>query len=362
MQINVVIIQGYNTPYRNELYNLIADYEDIDLTLLYISKKGVNRKWKDDLLTRFKGIQVNCKINMVSFESKKTKLNYFDLLWKIFMLNPDVVISALNKKTIFLHYARFWKKLRLIHWSEATMVTERGINWFGRRYLKWHMNLPMAFLFPGRMAREYHEYCGFDLKDKLFYAPNSVDDVYSISERELEKKFANIKPLKFLFIGSFIKLKGFHKLNAVFQRLIEANYDIEFHVAGDGPIRPAEGIVNHGFLKKDEIAKLNKNCHVFIMPSLADCNPLSVIEAAKAGNVLLVSKGVGNYPEMVNGNGYIIEIDNEDDLFAQCIKVIRTNKQDLLAMGKKSVELAAGITHENTAKAFYAAIRYVTKK
>jgi len=52
MKKKVIIIQGYNTPYRNELFNLIADYEDIDLTLLYISQRGENKKWKDDLPTR----------------------------------------------------------------------------------------------------------------------------------------------------------------------------------------------------------------------------------------------------------------------------------------------------------------------
>jgi len=65
------------------------------------------------------------------------------------------------------------------------------------------------------------------------------------------------------------------------------------------------------FLKKEETARLYKNCHVFVMPSLADCNPLSFIEAAKAGNVLLASKGVGNYPELVNGNGYILILETQ---------------------------------------------------
>jgi glycosyltransferase involved in cell wall biosynthesis len=360
--IKVIIIQGYNTPYRNELFNQIADIEDINLTLLYVSKRGENKKWQDDLPARFKAVQVHCKIHLLDYEGKKTKLNYLDFLWKIVLLNPDVVISGLSIKTIYLYYARFWKKLKLIHWSEATMVTERGINWYKKLYLKWHMKLPMAFLFPGRLAKEYHEHCGFDLAGKVFYAPNSVDEIYSVSEKELAEKFANIRPLKLLFIGSFVKRKGFHMLNAVFKRLADANYNFELHVAGDGPIRPAEGIINHGFLKKEEIAALNKKCHAFIMPSLADCNPLSLIEAAKSGNVLLASKGVGNHPELVNGNGYVFEIDNEDDLFAQCVKMMQANKEDLLKMGKRSVELAAGITHENTAKAFYDAIQYVAKK
>jgi glycosyltransferase involved in cell wall biosynthesis len=361
-KLNVVIIQGYNTPYRNELFNLIADHDDIKLTLLYVSKRGENKKWQDALPTRFKEVQVHCKIHPQSYVDKKTKLNYFDFLWKIILLDPDVVISTLSKKTILLYYVQFWKKVRLIHWSEATLVTEHGNNWYKKHYLKWHLKLPMAFLFPGRLAKEYHEHCGFDLINKTFYAPNSVDEIYALSERELEEKFANIRPLKFLFIGSFVENKGFHLLNSVFRRLTDANYDIELHVAGDGPLRPAEGIIDHGFLKKDEIAALNKKCHAFIMPSLADCNPLSLIEAAKAGNILLASKGVGNHPELINGNGYIFEINNEADLFTQCIKVIQASKEDLLEMGKRSVELAADITHENTARAFYDSIQYVTKK
>ncbi|MBN2400395.1 MAG: glycosyltransferase family 4 protein [Candidatus Aminicenantes bacterium] len=358
----VLIIQGYNTPYRNELFNQIADYNDIDLTLLYISKRGSNKEWRDALPTRFKEVQVQCKIKQISYVDKESKLKYIDFLKKVVLLNPDVIISTLNKNTILINYIHFWKKLRLIHWSEANQVTERGINWFKKRYLKFHLNLPLAFLFPGRLAKEYHEHCGFDLKGNVFYAPNSVDEIYSITKKELENKFANITPLKILFVGSFVENKGFRILNSVFTRLLEAKYDIEFHVAGDGPLRPEEGIIDHGFLRKEEIAALNKKCHVFVMPSLADCNPLSLIEAAKAGNVLLASKGVGNHPELVNGNGYVFEIDNEDDLYAQCVKLLQANKDDLLTMGRRSVKLAAGITHENTARAFHDAIQYVAKK
>jgi len=118
------------------------------------------------------------------------------------------------------------------------MVTERGINWFAKPYLKWHMNLPKAFLFPGRLAQEYHELCGFDVNNRMFFASNSIDHIYNVTEEELAKKYACIKPLKFLFVGSFVKQKGFHILNKVFKRLKETNYDIELHVAGDGPLSP----------------------------------------------------------------------------------------------------------------------------
>jgi glycosyltransferase involved in cell wall biosynthesis len=355
----VVIIQGYNTPYRNELFNLISDYDDIDLTLLYISQKGLNKKWKDDLQTRFNEVQVKCKVRLASYEDRQTRLNYPDFIKKITALNPDVIISGLNKYTILSNYILFWKKVRLVHWSEATMVTERGINWYKRPYLRRHMGVPAAFLFPGKMAKEYHEFCGFDVNNRIFWAPNSVDDLYTVSEQQLENKYADIRPLKFLFIGSFVERKGFHTLKEAFKRLKASGYNFELHIAGDGPIRPSEEMINHGFLKKDETSLLYKDCHVFIMPSQWDCNPLSLIEAAKGGNVLLASRGVGNYPELINGNGYVFNVDDEDDLFIQCEKLLSAGQDELMKMGRKSIELASSISHRNTAEAFHDAIKFV---
>jgi len=358
----VMIIQGYSTPYRNELFNLLADYDDIDLTLLYISKRGEDRKWKDNLHTRFNEVHVKCKVHQLSYVVTETRLSYLDFIIKVLRVNPDVVISVLSKYTILIKYLLLFKKVRLIHWSEATLVKENNTNWFGRKqYLKWHQQLPGAFLFPGRLAREYHEYCGFALNDNVFYAPNSVDADYSITDDELLLKFTNNVPLKFLFVGSFIEPKGFHILNHVFERLQKQKYNIELHTVGDGTLKPNDDVINHGFLNKKEMIGIYKQSHVFIMPSLADCNPLSLIEAAKTGNVLVASKGVGNHPELINGNGYTFEIGNADDLFNKCEIIAGTSRNDLLAMARRSIELAEKISHKNTAAAFYDAIRYVMR-
>lgn len=362
MAIKVVIIQGYNTPYRNELFNLISDYEDIDLNLLYVEQKGENRKWQDAYQIRFKEVQVKCTIEPINYTESLSKLDYFDFIAKVIRLKPDVVISQLCKYTILINYLMLWKRVELIHWSEATIVTAKGINWFSKRYLQWHIDLPKAFIFPGKLAREYHEYCGLDVENKTFYAPNSVDKTYTISEIEMVEKFTNIKPLRLLFVGSFVELKGFYILCSVFNRLKSNNFDFELHIAGDGPIQPVDGIINHGYLNKEMSIELYKSCQVFIMPSLWDCNPLSLIEAAKAGNVLVASKGVGNYPELIKGNGFVFEIGNEDDLYEQCVKLFSYSNTELMAMGEKSIELSSGISHSNTAQSFYDAIKFVSTK
>lgn len=362
MKKRVVIIQEYNTPYRNELFNRVAAYEDIDLTLLYVGGRGTNRKWTDPLVTRFREVQVACCVRQVDYERTRTALNYLDLARKVLALKPDVVVSQLGKVTILLHYLLLWKQAALIHWSEATMATEGGINWYSRPYLKAHLGLPAAFLVPGSLARDYLEYCGFDVSGRLFYAPNSVDERYSISAEKLAAKFSGTAPLRFLFIGSFVERKGFHLVKEVCARLLADGYTFELHVAGAGPIGPCAEMVHHGFVSQEAALELYLGSNVFLMPSQYDCNPLSLIEAAKTGNVLIASRGVGNYPELIDGNGFVAEPESAESLYRQCVAVLELDRTQLRGMAERSVELGGGISHEATAAAFHSAVNFVTSR
>ena len=362
-KIKVVIIQPYNTPYRNELFNQIASFEDIDLYLVYIEELSENRKWKEQLITNFHEIQVKCKTKKKSYEENNTIINLADLIKVFYRINPDIIISQLSKYSIFLSYAFFWKNINLIHWSEGTIVTANGVNWFNLPHLRTHKKLPKAFLFPGKLAKDYHNYCGFDLtKENVFFAPNSVDKSFHINEQEFAAKFKNIETIKFLFIGSYVERKGFDILNNAFSELFKKHSNIELHVAGDGPIKQLDNAINHGFVNLEQAIELYKECHVFIMPSLLDCNPLSVIEAAKCGSILLLSDGVGNYAEMIDGNGILFKMNDVESIIQAVESIIHKSQNELIEMGNKSISLSSAISHQNTAQSFYNAIKFVMKK
>ena len=209
-KIKVVIIQPYNTPYRNELFNQINQYQDIELYLVYIDTKSEDRKWMDKLVSNFKEINVRCRTQKVSYERNNTRVNLFDFLKTIYKINPEVIISQLNKYTILLKYIFFYKKIKLIHWSESTLITTKGTNFYNKTYLKWHIDFPKAFLFPGQLTKNYLINCGFTLNNNnLFLAPNSVDDIFISKDDELKNKFSSANKLKFLFVGSFHKFKEF---------------------------------------------------------------------------------------------------------------------------------------------------------
>jgi glycosyltransferase involved in cell wall biosynthesis len=358
----IVIIQQYNTPYRNELFNQISSYKDINLYLVYISQRSLDRKWTEEFAVDFKEIQIKCKIKHLSYENNFSQINYFDLISKMYAINPDIIISVLSRITIILKYTIFWKKVKLIHWSEVTMAAAQGKKYHQSMYESIHKNYPSAYIFPGRLAFDFHKLCGLGLnKENVFYAPNSVDNCFSITKEEIEIKFNNPFKLKLLYIGSFIKLKNFDGLLNAFNIVMEKFSNVEVHVAGDGPIKPGNNIINHGFISKDDSVELYKSCHVFIMPSIYDCNPLSVIEAAKCGCALLLSDGVGNYPELIDGNGYVFERGNTSAIVGSLEKILTSSMSELKTMALRSSDLSLAHEHQNSAGAFYDAINYVSK-
>jgi glycosyltransferase involved in cell wall biosynthesis len=79
-----------------------------------------------------------------------------------------------------------------------------------------------------------------------------------------------------------------------------------------------------------------------IMPSMADSNPLSLIEAIHSSLPILISNRVGNKTEVLleGENGYSCDPENAEDLYSISYKMFNLSKNDLALMGEKSKILA----------------------
>jgi len=64
-----------------------------------------------------------------------------------------------------------------------------------------------------------------------------------------------------------------------------------------------------GEVSRHEIAELYALADCMLLPSIADPNPLAVVEALWSGLPLLLSSHVGNHPEAVKSglNGYVFD-------------------------------------------------------
>jgi glycosyltransferase involved in cell wall biosynthesis len=111
-----------------------------------------------------------------------------------------------------------------------------------------------------------------------------------------------------------------------------------------------------GFCEGKKYAEMMKDSHVFILPSISDCNPLTVIEGLFSGNIIVVSKGVCSYPEAVDGNGYVIRSNSPDDIFNCLCGLTEMPAGKLEQMATRSLKLAKNFTTKRSAEGFLAAI------
>jgi glycosyltransferase involved in cell wall biosynthesis len=360
----VIIIQGYNTPYRNDLFNAINDFEDIELHLVYIGALSSDRKWDESLKRNFYEHQIKIgKVVHVNYETSISKIDNFDLIRVVYKINPDVIITHFGQISTKITLAlQLILKFNLVSWTETTVITSKGFKAL-KKYHKPFENIFKSYVVPGTLAKEYLEYSGFKLNiSNTFFAPNSVDEIFELAFEEVNNKYSPNRLIKFLFVGSFIELKGVSLLLEALEEISfsEANHKFEFHFVGDGPIPIPEkpNYYVHGFLSKSQVIVLYKECHILVLPSLWDCNPLVVIEACKCGLVLMLSDGVGNYPEMINGNGIVFERGKISSMVTAFEYLLECGHEKLKEMAIKSLKISEYITHKNSASAFRKAVNY----
>jgi len=164
-------------------------------------------------------------------------------------------------------------------------------------------------------------------------------------------KFKEILPAKYnntitLIIVARLCLQKNHKLLLeAFSKIIKEN--VQLKIVGDGPLKNEliEYASNLGISKKveflgqrDDIVYLLKSSDIFVLSSLWEGLPLSVLEAMAAG-LPIISTDVGGVKDIVKDNGILVERGNAKKLYEAIIKLVG-NSSLREEMGKKSLEYA----------------------
>ncbi|MGL5435343.1 MAG: glycosyltransferase [Lachnospiraceae bacterium] len=136
-----------------------------------------------------------------------------------------------------------------------------------------------------------------------------------INVKELDELLNKIKQKKRkeLTVGTISRI-GYQKNPKLFNKIALANPQINFIWIGDGELRhelTSSNIEIRGWLKRDEAIKELMQCDVFLLPSLWEGLPISLLEAMYIQKVCLVSNVVGNRDVINRENGFICNELNE---------------------------------------------------
>ncbi|MFT4570796.1 MAG: colanic acid/amylovoran biosynthesis glycosyltransferase [Hyphomicrobiaceae bacterium] len=142
-------------------------------------------------------------------------------------------------------------------------------------------------------------------------------------------------------VGWLKEYKGFHVVLDAIGLLVERGYDIELHLAGDGPQRGwlerraaelgiADRLVLHGFVDHPTLSDLYRRTEVFAMGSIEMSNfgrqdviP-NVLAEAMASGVPIVATRMGGIPELVEDqvDGLLVEQRDPEAMAAGLAEVL----------------------------------------
>lgn len=163
---------------------------------------------------------------------------------------------------------------------------------------------------------------------------------------------AGDEPVRLLFLGEIGPRKGvFDVLSAM--KDVSTKYPGKFclDIGGNkmeqelreriSELGLSDSVCFHGFVSGEKKNQLLQNAHVFILPSWNEGLPIAILEAMSYG-CAIISTPVGGIPEVVKGNGILVEPGNVEEIAAAIAQMDDDAERAL--MGARSLEIV---------KAFY---------
>ena len=241
---------------------------------------------------------------------------------KIKLINPDII--SLNER----FSAYFPSKLSIpktftTHNPDAMAfykdfaLKSNGLNYvfFGvkKRIEEGVMSRSDINIALTKSIRDYLHGNGFT---NTFIIPNAVD----------AKKYTNKGDDNFiLFAGRLSKVKGLTYLIQAFSE-ISNDYDTDLLLVGSGPdekglkkmvrLKNIEDRVHFiPMVDKEKLREYLSKCSIFVLPSLFECMPVTLLEAMASGKPVIASDIPGPKDIITHGyNGFLFEKENVDEL------------------------------------------------
>jgi glycosyltransferase involved in cell wall biosynthesis len=313
-------------------------------------------------ICRLRSVSVNRTLRYPHGVSEASKL---DLPWNIFHalshFKPDAVICG-EMGLRSLQAAAFRQvnaDCRLVIWARVSQHTEAGRGSARKLIRKALVRRVDSIVTNGRSGREYLSGLGAD--------PARVHVVHQASAIDpLPHSPRGAGPLRLLFVGRLVTLKGLHLLLPVLSRYTPETWTLT--VVGDGPeCRTLQTFASRrdlpvhftGFLPRCDLPRLFADHDVLVFPTLKDEWGLVVGEALRAGLPVLGSVYSEAVSEIVEDgvNGWRMRPDNEESICAAVSRVFSTTSAELDQFGELACDSARDLTPKAMAEQFIGVLR-----
>ncbi len=318
LQIIPTLGSGGAERFVIDLSNELNKTNDLKICTLY--DIGSNKEYsffRNELNSEIELFNLNKKLGFDLFI-------FFRLFKLIYKLKPDVVhthLSVLNYMIIPLIFLSKIKYIHTLHNDAKKLIKNKFDRYTS--YFIYKNKLINPVCISEESLKSYNEMYNLNNATLIYNgrAKQSLTDEY----HAVKNQFDNIKKLGgniFLNIGRITEEKNQLALVKAFNNFNKKNKSINhLFIIGDGSLKIKKELIKiandkiHILGRKHNVFDYLSNCDFFILPSIYEGMPISVIEAFYACKVVIVSP-VGGMVNMVNNgvNGYLLKGTSVSDI------------------------------------------------
>jgi glycosyltransferase involved in cell wall biosynthesis len=159
-----------------------------------------------------------------------------------------------------------------------------------------------------------------------------------------------------IFVGRRVVSKGFNLLPEIDALLCKRNIKLHWHIVGEGAMEEeiyknwmaSNRVQLYGELPNHDVIELLPQMNYYILPSVAEGMPVSLVEAMKAGVIPLVNDIAGGIQELVlqKVTGFKI-VHNEPFLYSDYIHQLQEDKIAVNTMRQRCIAMANHLFNPN---------------
>lgn len=361
---NIVLVTNEINPYRKSFYDKLNKYcgsIGVKFTVLLMTRVEHGYHWNYD------DVKADYAILMQGRDFTFPIVNHINWEVKKFLeeIRPDIVVMA-GSYFFYTNWIVIAQKKKLHYpiyfWSETHFQEKRN-------YASWKLKVRECirklvyrkfegFWYSGKLSKEMIEYYA-NKGANYHFVPNLIDNqTYFTSIQKLRKDRSELRikweipesNTVFITPARLAWVKGIHAFVDLLKKVDGAK--VTMFVPGTGPdkamieksIKQAGLDVRLlGYQQQDIVIELYALADFFVLPSLSDPNPLTCIEALWSGLPLLVSKHVGNYPEVIDSgkNGYIFDYDKPEEAIGIIARLLASSSDWRQEARKCSLAIAS---------------------
>jgi glycosyltransferase involved in cell wall biosynthesis len=331
--------------------------------LLQIARNEISRKKMESADSNY---SYNYTLLFDDYIENVPKLSEITAVLKFFLkYNPDVVNVTGYSASISTLPVIFLAKIlgkKIIMSNESTDSDKRkgGLK---ESIKRWAVKACSGYVVFGKSSEDYLVKLGAK-RDRVLVKNAAVVDnktIESVYHTALQQSlFPEIKTEKnFIFVGRISKEKNVSMLVRAFQSIKEKQPNWGLIIVGNGQDdtnvnlqiqENSENIYKYNSVGWKEIPKFFSKSDCLVLPSSSEPWGLVVNEAMICGLAVIVTEACGCADDLVNGNGYVVKTNSENDLQSALEAII--NHTELATLKSKSKEIIKDFSVEKVAKEY----------